>query len=47
MDSVPSQPNRRKLTLGDFTTIIMTQINSPDQSFKPPPEKRSKRPDGK
>ena len=32
MDDVPSKPNRRKLTLGDFTSIIMTQITSPDQS---------------
>ncbi|MCK4847441.1 MAG: hypothetical protein KAT16_00285 [Candidatus Heimdallarchaeota archaeon] len=30
--SKPSKPNRRKLTLGDFQTIIMTQITSPDQT---------------
>ncbi|MHA2239202.1 MAG: hypothetical protein ACXACP_08120 [Candidatus Hodarchaeales archaeon] len=47
MDDVPSKPNRRKLTLGDFTTIIMTQINSPDQSFKTPRVNQSKQPDCK
>ena len=33
MDDAPSKPNRRKLTLGDFTSIVMTQITSPDQSI--------------
>jgi len=33
MDDAPSKPNRRKLTLGDFTSIIMTQITSPDQNI--------------
>ena len=34
MDDTPSQPNRRKLTLGDFTTIIMTQIKTPEQPIR-------------
>ncbi|MHA1995668.1 MAG: hypothetical protein ACW97Z_14070 [Candidatus Hodarchaeales archaeon] len=42
MNELPSKPNRRKLTLGDFTTIIMTQISSPEKSLKAPSVKSKK-----
>ena len=45
MDDAPSKPNRRKLTLGDFTAIIMTQINSPDQSLPSPLSRTSQKSD--
>ncbi|MHA1206852.1 MAG: hypothetical protein ACTSQ9_00205 [Candidatus Hodarchaeales archaeon] len=43
MDDVPSKPNRRKLTLGDFTSIVMTQITSPDQDIPSPLSSTSQR----
>ena len=42
MNDVPSRPNRRKLTLGDFTTIIMTQISAPDKPLEAPSIKTNK-----
>lgn len=47
MDDIPSRPNRRKLTLGDFTSIVMTQIDQNDISLKPPSLQQGKVPDGK
>ena len=42
MNDLPSKPNRRKLTLGDFTTIIMTQISSPETPLNTPVVKSEK-----
>ena len=36
VNDLPSRPDRRKLTLGDFTTIIMTQISTPEKPLEPP-----------
>ena len=36
MEDMPSRPDRRKLTLGEFTSIIVTQISCPKQPLKGP-----------
>ena len=42
---MPSRPDRRKLTLGEFTSIIMTQIVTPEQSLEAPSSHHRKTPD--
>ena len=47
VSDIPSKPNRRKLTLGDFTTIIMTQISSPEEPLHAPAVKTKNSPHAK
>lgn len=47
VNDIPSKPNRRKLTLGDFTSIIMTQISSPEEPLQAPAVKTKNSPHAK
>jgi hypothetical protein len=46
MEDMPSRPDRRKLTLGEFTSIIMTQISSPEEPLEAPNSHQRKKADG-
>ena len=45
MEDMPSRPDRRKLTLCEFTSIIMTQISAPEKPLKSPSSRKRKRAD--